>query len=151
MQGINAYFGSHGSTGPPFTRTDIYAFNALKDQFVGEGGGDEAVRSEFLSGLRHRLGARCGLAVWNDLREAYDPEAPASVPGHVQLQPRPKSTRGNVILDEGSLSHAADQALAAPRDGRGHASNALLVSGSRSATHHPIMVAGRRSVITTRG
>ena len=40
LQGINAYLSSHGSTSPPFTRTDIYAVNALKDQFVGEGGGD---------------------------------------------------------------------------------------------------------------
>jgi acyl-homoserine lactone acylase PvdQ len=142
LQGINAYFTAHGSTGAPFTRTDIYAFNALKDQFVGEGGGDEAVRSEFLSALEHRLGAKRGLRVWSDLREAYDPEAPASVPGHVQLQPPPKSTRGNVLLDASSLSPAADKALATARDSRGHASNALLVSGARSATHHPIMVAG---------
>ena len=142
LQGINAYFKAHGSSGPPFTRTDIYAFNALKDQFVGEGGGDEAVRSEFLSGLQRRLGARRGLAVWNDLREPNDPEAPASVPGHVQLQPPPTSTSGNVVLDHNSLSRSADQAAATQRDWRGLASNALLISGARSATHHPIMVAG---------
>ena len=69
-----------GSTAPPFTRNDIYALNALKDQFVGEGGGDEAVRSEFLSALQRKFGAKRGRAVWNDLREANDPEAPASVP-----------------------------------------------------------------------
>jgi acyl-homoserine lactone acylase PvdQ len=142
LQGINAYLGAHGSTAPPFTRTDIYAFNALKDQFVGEGGGDEATRSEFLSGLQHKLGAQRGLKVWHDLREANDPEAPASVPGHVRFQPPPKSTKGNVILDNRSLSATATQALATQRDWRGHASNALLVSGARSATHHPIMVAG---------
>ena len=50
LQGINAYLVAHGGAGN-FTRTDIYAFNALKDQFVGEGGGDEAVRSEFLGAL----------------------------------------------------------------------------------------------------
>jgi acyl-homoserine lactone acylase PvdQ len=142
LQGINAYFSAHGPSGPPFTRTDIYAFNALKDQFVGEGGGEEAVRSEFLSGLQHRLGAKRGLAVWNDLREPNDPEAPASVPGHVQLQPAPTSTSGNVVLDHNSLSRSADLAVATQGGGRGHASNALLVSGARSATHHPIMVAG---------
>ena len=142
LQGINAYFSSHGSSGAPYTRTDIYALTALKDQFVGEGGGDEAVRSEFLSGLQHRLGAKRGLAVWNDLREPNDPEAPASVPGHVQFQPPPISNSGNVILDQGSLSRTATQALAAERDSRGQASNALLVAGRRSATHHPIMVAG---------
>jgi acyl-homoserine lactone acylase PvdQ len=142
LQGINAYFAAHGSKAPPFTRTDIYGFNALKDQFVGEGGGDEAVRSEFLSSLQRRFGTKRGHAIWTDLREANDPEAPVSVPGHVQFQAPPSSTRGNVILDGQSLTRSTDQALAAQRDSRGHASNALLVSGARSATHHPIMVAG---------
>jgi acyl-homoserine lactone acylase PvdQ len=141
LQGINAYRSTHGG-GAPFTRVDIYAFNALKDQFVGEGGGDQAVRSEFLAALERRLGHKRGFAVWNDLREAYDPEAPASVPGSVQLQPRPKSMRGNVVLDPQSLAPAAVAALAVERRRRGHASNALLVAGWRSATHHPIMVAG---------
>jgi acyl-homoserine lactone acylase PvdQ len=142
LQGINAYFSSQGSTSPPFTRTDIYAFNALKDQFVGEGGGNEAVTSVFLSSLQKRLGKVKGLKVWNDLREPNDPEAPVSVPGHVQFQPPPTSTSGNVQLDAGSLSPAATTAMDVQRQWRGHASNALLVSGARSATHHPIMVAG---------
>jgi acyl-homoserine lactone acylase PvdQ len=142
LEGINAYFRSHGSANAPFTRTDIYAFNALKDQFVGEGGGSEAPRAEFLSALERRFGARKGLAIWNDLREPNDPEAPASVPGHVRFQPAAKSTSGNVILDSGSLSRSGDRAMAAQAAGRGKASNELMVSGARSATHHPIMVAG---------
>jgi acyl-homoserine lactone acylase PvdQ len=148
VQGINAYLGAHNhSLGPytgvaDFTRNDIYAFDALKDQFVGEGGGLQAIGSELLAGFRRRLGASRGTAVWNDLREAYDPEAPASVPGHVQFQPRPKSTSGNVILDPGSLSPNASTALAVEQRFRRHASNALIVSGARSATHHPIIVAG---------
>ncbi|HUE25964.1 MAG TPA: penicillin acylase family protein, partial [Solirubrobacteraceae bacterium] len=148
IAGINAYIDSHNDTLGIYTnvahvtRTDIYAFNAVKDQFVGEGGGNQAVNAEFLSSLQRKLGAARGSAVWNDLREAYDPEAPASVPGHVSLQPKPTSTSGNVLLDPGSLSAAASTALAVPPQPRGHASNALLVSGARSATHHPIMVAG---------
>jgi acyl-homoserine lactone acylase PvdQ len=142
LQGINAYFASQGSTAPPFTRNDIYAFNALKDQFVGEGGGQQATNAEFLSALQRHLGLTKGLAVWNDLREAYDPEAPASVPGHVRFQPRPKSTTGNVILDPNSLTATASSALKVAHDYKAHASNALLVSAARSATHHPIMVAG---------
>jgi acyl-homoserine lactone acylase PvdQ len=148
VQGINGYLASDGhklgpfSNVPPFTRNDVYAFNALKDQFVGEGGGDEAIRSQFLGSLDRRLGPGRGRSVWNDLREPYDPEAPASVPGHVQFQPQPQSTSGNVVLDPGSLSPTANKALDVARQARGHASNALLVSGRRSATHHPIMVAG---------
>ncbi len=148
LQGINAFLAAHNhvlaafSNVPNFTRTDIYAFNALKDQFVGEGGGQQAVDGEFLSSLEHRLGAKRGMEVWNDLRESNDPEAPVSVPGHVELQPKPKSTTGNVMLDPSSLSPAADQALASQAGYHVHASNALLVSAARSATHHPIMVAG---------
>jgi acyl-homoserine lactone acylase PvdQ len=141
LRGMNAYQAAHGG-GTPYTRTDVYALNALKDQFVGEGGGDEAVRSEFLSGLKRKLGSGLGLKSFNDLREAYDPEAPASVPGTVQLQPRPKSMTGNVLLDNNSLTAAATQAVDVARAARAHASNALLVSGSRSKNHHPIMVAG---------
>jgi acyl-homoserine lactone acylase PvdQ len=142
LQGINAYFTSHGSSAPLFTRNDIYALNALKDQFVGEGGGNEAPRSEFLTALQRKFGATRGRAVWNDLREANDPEAPASVPGHVQFQAPPKTDSGNVNLDPGSLSRSATQALAVNEQQRAHASNELMVSGARSATHHPIMVAG---------
>jgi acyl-homoserine lactone acylase PvdQ len=82
------------------------------------------------------------MEVFNDLRQAKDPEAPVSVPGHVQFQPAPKSLSGNVVLDNNSLSATATQALAVQRDYRGHASNELMVSGKRSVTHHPIIVAG---------
>lgn len=142
LQGINAYLSAHGSTAPPFTRTDIYAFNALKDQFVGEGGGDEAVRSEFLSSLQRRFGGTRGLKIWTDLRESNDPEAPVSVPGRVQFQAPPSSAKGNVVLDGNSISRSGDRALTVQRDSRKHASNVLMVSGARSRTHHPIMVAG---------
>jgi acyl-homoserine lactone acylase PvdQ len=141
LEGINAYQAAHGG-GTPFTRNDIYAFNAIKDQFVGEGGGNQAANAEFLSAAERKLGRRRGHAVWNDLREANDPEAPASVPGHVRFQPPPKSTTGNVLLDPGSLSHGARRALAVQAGTRGHASNELMVAGWRSSTHHPIMVAG---------
>jgi len=142
LEGINAYFKATHQNVAAFTRTDVYAFNALKDQFVGEGGGQQAAGAEFLSALERKLGPARGYAVWNDLREANDPKAPVTVPGHVQFQPPPASDTGNVMLDPGSVSPAADQALAVARDFRGHASNILMVSGSRSATHHPIMVAG---------
>jgi hypothetical protein len=104
LLGINAYLRFTHSSEAPFTRADISAFNALKDQFVGEGGGCQAQRAEFLSALEHRLGARHGLAVWDDLREADDPKAPASLPGRVSFQPPPTSTSENVIIDAGSLS-----------------------------------------------
>ena len=89
---------SHDPGEPLFTRTDIYAFNALKDQFVGEGGGQQAQDAEFLAALQQRLGKKRGFKVWNDLREANDPEAPVSVPGTVHFQKAPTSLSGNVLL-----------------------------------------------------
>jgi acyl-homoserine lactone acylase PvdQ len=142
LEGINAWYAKYSPSTPPFTRTDIYAFNALKDQFVGEGGGQQATNSEFLASLQQHLGDKKGMAVWNDLREADDPEAPVSVPGRVRFQAPPKSLTGNVMLAPSSLSQGTTDALANQREYKGHASNALLVSAKRSATHHPIMVAG---------
>jgi acyl-homoserine lactone acylase PvdQ len=141
LKGMNAYQASQHST-LKFTRNDIYALNAIKDQFVGEGGGNQALNAEFLAAAEKRLGAKKGFDVFNDLREAYDPEAPASVPGHVQFQPKPKSMSGNVLLQPGSMSASATAALDNQIRYKGHASNELMISGARSATHHPIMVAG---------
>ena len=93
----------------------------------------------FLSALQQQLGADKGLAVFNDLRESYDPESPASLPGQVEFQAPPRSAAGNVLLDNGSLTAAPP--ATPPSDGT-HASNALLVSADRSATGHPLMVAG---------
>ena len=142
LDGINAYLTASHSSDAPFTLTDLYAFNAVKDQFVGEGGGQQAANAEFLASLQQHLGAKRGMEVWNDLREANDPEAPVSVPGTVRFQAPPTSMSGNVLLAPNSLSTGASRALDVQRAAKHWASNALLVSASRSATHHPIMVAG---------
>ncbi len=52
ISGINDYLSIHSPSTAPWTRNDVYALNALKGQFVGQGGGDEARRSQFLGGLR---------------------------------------------------------------------------------------------------
>ena len=64
-----------------FTRNDIYALNALKDQFLGEGGGDEARRSQFLGGLQDRLGTKKGVSVFNDLRQFKNKGVPTTIDG----------------------------------------------------------------------
>ena len=142
LDGMNAYRTLYNPAYPPFTLSDIYAFNALKDQFVGEGGGQQAANGEFLSSLEQKFGKKKGYSIWNDLREADDPEAPVSVPGTVQFQPPPKNDSGNVMLDPNSLSSNANAVLKEQRTAKHYASNALLVSGARSSTGHPIMVAG---------
>lgn len=142
VSGINAYYRQTGNPAKPWTRNDVYALDALKGQFVGQGGGDEARRSMLLSALEAQLGQAKGLAVFNDLRELDDRETPHSVPGSVSFQARPASMTGNVLLDNGSLTAAPSPAPPAAQTGPAHASNVLMVSGARSSNHHPLMVAG---------
>src|SRR3954454_19741685 len=65
IAGINAYLAASHSPNPPWTRNDVYAVNALKGQFLGQGGGREAQDSEFLSGLDAQLGRRRGFQAFN--------------------------------------------------------------------------------------
>jgi acyl-homoserine lactone acylase PvdQ len=146
ISGINDYLALHTPSTAPWTRDDIYAVNALKDQFVGEGGGDEARRSQFLGRLQGRLGRRKGLSVFNDLRQFKDADAPTTIDGHFRYGHLPRHPRGSVVLDPGSfqatpaVSKADLPKQAAPA--RAKASNALLIEASHSRTGHPLMVAG---------
>src|SRR5690242_5117310 len=60
ISGINAYLQATNSTAAPWTRNDVYAVNALKGQFLGQGGGTEVFRSAFLNGLDQQLGGKRG-------------------------------------------------------------------------------------------
>jgi acyl-homoserine lactone acylase PvdQ len=142
VKGINEYYAAHDNPAKPWTRTDIYALNALKGQFVGEGGGAEAKDAMFLDALTKRLGPEKGVQVFDDLREADDPETQASVPGSVSFQPPPRSRAGNVIIDAGSFQPVVPGTPIPGAITPATASNAILVSGDRSRSGHPIMVAG---------
>jgi acyl-homoserine lactone acylase PvdQ len=149
VTGINVYLKSTHSTEAPFTRNDIYAFNALKDQFFGEGGGDEANRSEFLGALEHRLGVTKGYSVFNDLRQNLNAGAPTTVDGtfHYEHDPSKPGAPGSVVLNPGSYkpTPAVPPAVAASlpkQEPRPHASNELMVAGKYSTTGHPLLVGG---------
>jgi acyl-homoserine lactone acylase PvdQ len=142
LAGVNAYFKKNGG-GEPFTRNDIYAVMALKGQFVGQGGGGEARRTQFFSSLRARLGEPAALGVFNDLRQHDDPEMPASITKTFPYAPLPATRAGNVIIDPGSY-----EAVSSLADGRTvtrakqQASNVLMVGAKQSATGRPLMVGG---------
>jgi acyl-homoserine lactone acylase PvdQ len=146
ISGINDYLDASGSSVAPWTRKDVYAVNALKGQFVGEGGGDEARRSQFLAGLQQRLGPQRGMSVFNDLRQFKNPESPTSVDGRFDYGTIPRSPKGSVILDPGSFqptpaaesSELSDETLAQS----GQASNTLMIDADHSRTGHPLMVGG---------
>jgi acyl-homoserine lactone acylase PvdQ len=146
ITGINAYLAAHSPSAQPFTRNDIYAIMALKDQFLGEGGGDEARRSQFLGGLQQRLGKKKGKSVFDDLRQFKNAGSPTTVDGTFKYGSVPKKAPGSVVLDPGSYNGkpaVPERALPAesPREPT-QASNTLMITADKSSTGHPLMVGG---------
>jgi acyl-homoserine lactone acylase PvdQ len=145
ISGINDYLDLHSPSTADWTRNDVYALNAVKGQFVGQGGGDEARRSEFLGGLQDRLGAKHGMKVFNDLRQFKNDDSPTSVDGRFPYGGIPADARGSVVLDPGSFSStpaAAKQAIPKQAMEPTHASNELMIDAEHSTTGHPLLVGG---------
>lgn len=153
VAGINAWYRRNEASAAPITRNDIYALNAVKGQFLGEGGGSEVGNAMFLDGLQRKLGGSAGFNAWTDLKQRNDPEHPYSVPNSAPWQAAPsKIGPGNVILrdggyapvkDDGTPGGAAASAASLRSERPRHqASNVLLVSGRRTSTGHPLMVGG---------
>ncbi len=141
VAGINAYYRKLNVGLRPWTTNDVIAVGSMLGASLGVGGGDETRRSMFFNALQKRFGAAAP-KYWDLLAEQQDPKAPVSVDG---LFPYGESARGagNVILDDGSFRPDFG---ASPTSFHFHnpigASNALLVSARRSATGHPLFVAG---------
>jgi acyl-homoserine lactone acylase PvdQ len=149
VAGINAYLDQTAPLTKDWTRSDIFCLNSLKSQFLGQGGGDEARRSQFLAGLIDRLGAKKGWKVFNDLRQQKNSGSSKSIDGNFPYAPIPQNGRaGSVILDAGSFeprSSVQDQNLAATLaqpQARQQASNVLMVTKKKSETGKPLMVGG---------
>jgi acyl-homoserine lactone acylase PvdQ len=140
--GINAFKAQSGLPFDHWGENDVLGVGALTSAVLGTGGGDEVRRSELLSALQQRLGTSAGETLWNDLREIDDPETPVTLDRSARFGDPPHHRKGNAIVDAGSLDTAAAQASAAGASPRWWASNALLLSADRSATGHPLMVAG---------
>jgi acyl-homoserine lactone acylase PvdQ len=152
LAGINARYAVSAPSTPKFTRTDIYALNAIKSQFLGEGGGQEVDNGLFLDSLRAKLGAKQGDQAFEDLRGRNDPEASVTTTKAFPAQTgvsvaKPK---GLVRLKRGTFKNSfirlpgakAAKASAASVGKRQLASNILIVSGSKSATGKPLFVGG---------
>jgi acyl-homoserine lactone acylase PvdQ len=145
ISGINDYLDLHSPSTPDWTRNDVYAVNALKGQFVGEGGGDEARRSQFLAGLQDRLGQYRGKSVFDDLRQFKNPESPTSVDGTFDYGQLPARPKGSVILDPGSYQPTpavAESVLPENAVEQSQASNTLMIDADHSTTGYPLMVGG---------
>src|SRR4051812_6577512 len=158
VTGINAQLRAVKSPAQPWTRNDVYALNALKGQFLGQGGGDEARRSMFLAGLQQRLGPQSGQLVFDDLRQRDPRDHPASIGGTFPYAGVPGTKAGNLIVDPNTLQlwrytpvggtpvvgalRGASLPTASPTARPPQASNVLMVSGSRSSNGHPLLVGG---------
>ncbi|HEX8051949.1 MAG TPA: penicillin acylase family protein [Thermoleophilaceae bacterium] len=138
--GINAWYAANSPSSPKFTRNDIYAFNAIKGQFLGEGGGSEPATSQLLDGLQRKFGAKRGFAIWQDLRNRKDPEQKATLRNKAPYDTATGSRKGTVTLRNGSFK--GEGGLSGASSARAEASNVLMVSGQRSATGHPLFVGG---------
>jgi len=143
VAGLNARLRAEKSKAKRFTRVDLFATNALVGQIFGEGGGDEARRSQFLGALRQRLGTGPAQTLFDDLSEHADPDTPATLTRRFAYAPVPRSPVGNAILDAGSLRRVLPAgASAARRSTPAWASNFLILGRDRSATGHPLFVGG---------
>jgi acyl-homoserine lactone acylase PvdQ len=143
VAGINAFYRRHDVGVRPWTVNDVIAVGALVGANLGVGGGDETRRSMFLDALIKRFGRDRAVTIWRDLAERDDPSAPVSVDGTFPYDTLAALQGGNVVLDDGSFQPSGGLS---PLSFHFHnpvgASNALLISARRSATHHPLFVAG---------
>ncbi|MDA0169926.1 penicillin acylase family protein [Solirubrobacter taibaiensis] len=142
LQGVNARLKAEGSAAKPWRRADIFAANAIIGEIFGEGGGDEARRSEFLSSLRKEYGTARGNRMFDDFSEFDDRDAPSTMTRTFRFGTPNLNGRGNAVLDAGSFKPTGPSGLARAAKVPHWASNFLLVSGKRSSTGHPLFVGG---------
>lgn len=135
VSGINAWHRANGVQTEPFTVRDVVAATALIGALFGAGGGREVENAMLLDALEQRLGAADARRVFADLRSANDPEAPVTVGRSYPYATPSADPEGSVVVDDGSFTGVTPEQ---PRA----ASSALLVGAKRSATGHPLLVAG---------
>src|SRR5215212_1828671 len=143
VKGINDNYRHRGGVPPqPWTRNDVFAIISLLAGVFGEGGGDEARNSEFLDGLRSRMGPEAGRTVFDDLRTQFDAEHAHMLARRFPYGRLIRNPAGNVVLDNGSFDPVGSGLGLPPIAARRTSSNALLVSARRSTNGHPNWVAG---------
>jgi acyl-homoserine lactone acylase PvdQ len=135
--GVTAYFRKSGSSQPPWTVNDAIAVTAFIGSIFGNGGGNEVRNSQFLARLRDQLGVRRGSGAFVDLMEADDRDAPTTTQRRFRYGRSSGSpTQGSPLVDPGSIQNLD------PTQPQPLASNFLVVSPGRSATHEPLAVMG---------
>lgn len=151
----------------PWKETDVIATAALVGGIFGDGGGAELTQMELRRTFIARYGPRRGVKLWREWAAYDDADAPTTVRGRrfpYQTPPRRPARDGLAIADPGSLqtsktvvaatgSAAGGKQTAGLLDGllgtllpggpgARAMSNALVVSGAKSASGHPLAVFG---------
>jgi acyl-homoserine lactone acylase PvdQ len=152
-----------------WTRADIVYIASLVGGIFGKGGGQETENAAWWRSLKARFGKKEALRIYGDLREKNDPEAPTTSTKKTPYDAAPfdPDRPGVALPDRGGATAPGTGAAvrgAAPAPGkgkvkprldlpngvsvdlsqlRGHGmSNALLVTGKKSATGQPTAVMG---------
>jgi len=153
LAGINKWYTANQPSAKPFTRTDVFAANGIKAQFLGEGGGEEISNALFLDAARTTLGTTNGNEAYTNMRGRYDPETMVTTTNKFDYQTdvSVSNPKGLVRLKNGSFTNsyvtlpgatASSSAVKPPGPGRQEASNIMLAAGSKTTTGKPLMVGG---------
>jgi acyl-homoserine lactone acylase PvdQ len=126
---------------------DIVAIAVLFNSTFGFGGGGEHVNAVLQQALTARYGQQKGLQLWQDLREADDPEAPVTTNRRFPyLTPGQIDPAAVAIPDPGSITGVDPvTAMAVARAQLGFPramSNFLVVDRDKATGAHPIGVMG---------
>src|SRR5882757_9391434 len=153
---------TNAGTIAPFKLTDLIALASVIGALFGTGGGGEVQSALSLEAAQQQYGVTQGTAVWESFRERDDPEATSTINTGATFPyaTKPANPVGEALPDAGTVvaepliydaTGGATQATTAsqgvlpadlltnPQKGM---SNALVVSGSRTASGHPIAVFG---------
>lgn len=146
-----------------FKVTDLVALASVVGSLFGSGGGGEVNNAISLLAAQSKYGVEEGTKVWESFRERNDPEAVLTVHDGESFPyaSKPDSPQGEALPDAGSVTQeplvydrtgsatgssaagasrsAAATALTSAKRGM---SNALVVSGTYTASGHPIAVFG---------
>ena len=149
-RGINQLVRREPARRAAFDRADVYALNAIKAQFLGEGGGDRGRERPVPRHRARQLGARRGTHAYEDLRQRNDRDVdhdPPAAPHQTKVPAR--RPNGLVRLAKGTFQsagvRAAGRRARPPRPPPGAARRRRTCCSStatRSATGTPIMVGG---------
>ncbi|MBT2451578.1 penicillin acylase family protein [Streptomyces sp. ISL-43] len=139
----------------PFKLTDLIALASVVGGLFGGGGGGEVQAALSLLSAQQKYGLEEGTRVWESFREREDPEAVLTVHDGASFPyaQKPANPQGTALPDAGSVTAeqlvydrtgAAATAAAAdpPKLMKQSMSNALLVSGAKTASSRPVAVFG---------